>query len=135
MHDLMVHDYGAGRTVISLHAEVRADGELMALHESIDRLERRLREELNCSATIHMDPVSADTESRALRARIEADIRASLGEGITLHDFRCEPGELSFDAALPYEFALSDDEARRELARIARENCPGRELEIDVDRQ
>ncbi len=135
MHDLMVHDYGAGRTVISLHAEVRADGELMALHEAIDRLERRLREELDCSATIHMDPVSAGAESRALRQRIEADIRAALGEGITLHDFRLEPGELSFDAALPYELKLSDEEALRELQRIARENCPDRELEIDVDRQ
>ena len=124
MHDLMVHDYGAGRSVISLHAEVRADGELMALHDAIDRVERRLQEELNCSATIHMDPVSAGHDADELRARIEARIRADIGEGVTLHDFRLEPGELSFD-----------EEARAALTTLARELCPDREIAINIDRR
>ncbi len=135
MHDLMVHDYGAGRAVISLHAEVRADGELMALHEAIDQVERRLRDELGCSATIHMDPVSVSDEDGALRERIEARAREELGRGVNLHDFRRESGaQLSFDAAIPYELSMSDEDACAVLTRIARDLCPECEPQITVDR-
>lgn len=135
MHDLMVHDYGAGSTVISLHAEVRADGSLLELHEAIDRVERRLRDELNCTATIHMDPTSRDLEASPLRERLEARIREELGEGVALHDFRLEPAQLSFDAAIPFESPLSDAEALERLTALAREQFPEGALEINIDRR
>ena len=56
IHDLIVHDYGPGRVMISLHAEVPAHGDIMALHDEIDNIEQRLRRELGCAATIHMGP-------------------------------------------------------------------------------
>ena len=134
MHDLMVHDYGAGRTVLSLHAEVPADRDLISLHEAIDRVERRLRDELHCSATIHMDPVTPGGAADLLRQRIELRAREALGEGVTLHDFRCTPGErLSFDAVIPYECPLSDGEALRIITSLAGELCPDCRPEITID--
>ena len=135
MHDLMVHDYGAGRTMLSLHAEVRADRDIMALHEAIDRVERRLRDELRCSATIHMDPViPGDSEADLIRERIELRMREALGDGASLHDFRYIHGvQLRFDAMIPYECPLGDDAARQVIAALARELCPECEAEITID--
>ena len=135
MHDLMVHDYGAGRVILSLHAEVRADRELMSLHEAIDGVERRLWEELRCSATIHMDPVAQfDRETQALRECLEARLREVLGGETTLHDFRHIPGcQLAFDAVIPYECPLSDEEALQTAVNLARELCPDCEARIAID--
>ena len=60
IHDLIVHDYGPGRVMISLHAEVPANEDVLALHDEIDNVEKELREKLGCDAVIHMDPVVTD---------------------------------------------------------------------------
>ena len=60
IHDLVVHDYGPGRLMISLHAEVPADGDLLKIHDSIDNAEKELNHALCCEAVIHMDPVETD---------------------------------------------------------------------------
>lgn len=135
MHDLMVHDYGAGRVILSLHAEVHADRDLLTLHEAIDGVERRLRNELRCSATIHMDPVTPnDGEAQALRAQIEARIEAALGGGVSLHDFRYVPGaQLAFDAVLPYECPTPDGEALQTITQLVRELCPDCDPVIAID--
>ena len=60
IHDLIVHDYGPGRVMISLHAEVPANEDVLALHDEIDNVEKELQEKLGCAAVIHMDPVVTD---------------------------------------------------------------------------
>lgn len=71
VHDLLVHNYGPGRTMISLHAEVPADGDILTLHDMIDNIERDLRSRLKCDAVIHMDPVCVnDPFVNELRARV-----------------------------------------------------------------
>ena len=62
IHDLIVHDYGPGRRMISLHAEVPGDGDVYVMHDMIDCIERELRQKLQCDATIHMDPIEVDNE-------------------------------------------------------------------------
>ena len=126
MHDLMVHDYGAGRVMISLHAEVPANGDIMALHDVIDTIERRLQEELNCNATIHMDPICTDdAQIAATREHILQRIHEELGEKLTIHDFRMVPGpthtNVIFDVVVPYEFPMSDDEVHAAVSRLVRE--------------
>ena len=135
MHDLMVHDYGAGRTMLSLHAEVRADRDILSLHEAIDRVERRLRDELRCSATIHMDPVApGGSEVDLLRQRIELRMREELGEGVSLHDFRYAPGEqLAFDAVIPYECPRKDEDVHQIILALAHQLCPDCTAEITID--
>lgn len=119
IHDLVVHDYGPGRVMISLHAEVPAHGDILVLHDEIDSIEQRLRHELGCAATIHMDPiVTDDAQTSALRAEVERLVRG-VDEGITIHDFRMVTGpthtNLIFDAVVPYASRLSDREAERAI--------------------
>lgn len=56
IHDLVVHDYGPGRLMVSLHAEVPAEMNILVIHDMIDNVEMKLKKELNCEAVIHMDP-------------------------------------------------------------------------------
>ncbi len=106
VHDLMVHDYGPGRCMASLHAEVPADGNLIDLHEIIDRAEREIAEKLNIIVCIHMDPiVTGDEETDRAYACLSACLEK---EGLMLHDLRRVPGKeqinLVFDVALPVDY-------------------------------
>ena len=125
IHDLAVHDYGAGRVMISLHAEVPSSGDIMALHDVIDTIERDLQEELNCSAVIHMDPISTDdaliTSTREL---LKNRIHEAISPDVSIHDFRMVPGpthtNVIFDAVVPYEFPQSDEQVREEISKLVR---------------
>ena len=104
-HDLILHDYGPGRCVASVHAEVPADGNLLELHEMIDQAEREISEELNIPICIHMDPiVSGDPETDRVAAQLN-DYLKGRGEGLMLHDLRRVPGakqiNLVFDVVVP----------------------------------
>lgn len=119
VHDLIVHDYGPGRRILSLHAEVDAGGDILALHDVVDAAERRLGEEMGCLATIHMDPVVHDDGSTAeARQRVAAMVRI-IDPDISIHDFRMVPGpthtKLIFDAEVPYQCRLPDQEIRRRI--------------------
>ena len=119
IHDLMVHDYGPGRLFVSLHAEVPASGDILALHDVVDSAERELASELGCLATIHMDPVVSDDGLTAeTRERVAAIVRL-IDPGITIHDFRMVPGpthtNVIFDAVVPYGCPLSDQEVARRV--------------------
>ena len=139
VHDVIVHDYGPGRRVISLHAEVPADGDFPAMHDEIDRIERRMSEELRCEAVIHMDPVATDDARVApLMEAMTARLRAGVDERITLHDFRVMDGAgktyLLFDLVAPYDLALSD-EALEEAARYAAKGLDSRyEAVVKIDK-
>ena len=117
IHDLIVHDYGPGRCIISLHAEVPAEGDILLLHDVIDNLEMKLRDELGCLTTIHMDPVvTKDERVTELKARC-VELVKGIGESLSLHDFRVVFGEthtnLIFDVVVPFEFYLSDTETTK----------------------
>lgn len=119
IHDLIVHDYGPGRRILSLHAEVPASGDILALHDVVDSLERDLNEKLGCLATIHMDPVVNDGgATQEARERVAAMVRL-IDPDISIHDFRMVPGpthtKLIFDAEVPYRCALPDGEIRSRI--------------------
>ena len=65
IHDLMVHDYGPGRMMMSLHAEVPSDGSVLELHDLIDNIERELKEKFHCEAVVHMDPIETHDQKTA----------------------------------------------------------------------
>ncbi len=108
IHDLVVHNYGPGRCMASLHAEVPAHTDILQSHELIDEVERRLVEQLNIMACIHMDPVDTTDEQvkelRILTETILGDICAEL----SLHDFRLVRGEhrinVIFDLVVPFGY-------------------------------
>lgn len=107
-HDLLIHDYGPGRCFASIHAEVPADGDILVLHEVIDRAEHEIGEALNIPLCIHMDPiVSGDEKTDAAHDALCAALKALDGE-FMLHDLRMVPGEeqtnLIFDVVIPPGF-------------------------------
>lgn len=124
MHDLIVHDYGPGRLIISLHAEVSAEGDMLTLHDAIDNIERMLRDTLHCTAVIHMDPVVTDDASvNATKERVQEVVKG-LGERVTIHDFRMVPGpthtNVIFDVVVPYDLNLSEQEIKGRVSHMIR---------------
>lgn len=114
VHDLIVHDYGPGRVMISLHAEVDVNGDIQDIHEQIDHIEHELQEKLHCSATIHMDPiVTDDKEVIAMKAKVEEMVHF-LDESFSMHDFRMVKGStrtnLIFDVEVPRKTSYTDNE-------------------------
>ena len=114
VHDLIVHDYGPGRVMISLHAEVDVNGNIQDIHEQIDHIEHELQEKLHCSATIHMDPiVTDDKEVLAMKAKVEEMVHF-LDESFSMHDFRMVRGStrtnLIFDVEVPRKTSYTDNE-------------------------
>ena len=125
IHDLIVHDYGPGRMMISLHAEVSADGDLLQLHDVIDNAEHRLKKELGCMAVIHMDPIiTNDAHTDALRMAVAEKVKA-IDPRLTIHDFRTVSGpthtNLIFDVVVPYDVKLTADEVRRRIGALVKE--------------
>ena len=105
VHDLIVHDYGPGRLMVSLHAEVPGNGNIYALHDTIDTIEYELSSKLGCDAVIHMDPVSPDgTKTAHMRDEL-AEAAKSIDPRLSIHDFRIVDGpthtNVIFDAVLP----------------------------------
>lgn len=118
-HDLIVHDYGPGRVMISLHAEVPGNGDIFVLHDKIDLIERELKEKLGCEAVIHMDPIEVDNELVKTVRKQVADQLKSVEETLTIHDFRMVTGpthtNLIFDIVVPYNIKFTDEEIVKQV--------------------
>ena len=125
IHDLIVHDYGPGRQMVSLHAEVPAEGNILEIHDIIDNVENELKEKLGCDATIHMDPiVTSDEHVSEMKAAVISIIKG-IDERINMHDFRVVTGpthtNIIFDVLIPYKFQIQDDELAARITSQVRE--------------
>ena len=138
VHDLIVHDYGPGRKMITLHAEVPAEGNMVQLHEIIDSIERGLAEHYNCLATIHMYPVVTTSERvNMLKAKC-VEIVKSIDPGFSVHDFRVSEGKehsnVIFDVVLTRDTRLTNAQIeaiiRQKLAEYDKTLCPVVEFDL-----
>lgn len=138
IHDLVVHDYGPGRLMVSLHAEVDGKGDIYMLHDRIDNIERRIADELNCHAVIHMDPVETDNEVVSQMKNKVALAVTQISKDVSIHDFRMVPGDthtnLIFDAVVPFDVKLSESEVKSEICRIVSEICENCYCVVTIDR-
>ena len=120
VHDMIVHNYGPGRTFVSLHAEVPSDGDIVAIHDTVDNAEREIAKELCCLVTIHMDPVDVHDEHTAQLRENVSEIIKQINPDITFHDFRVVSGpthtNLIFDIVSPMDCGLSDQELADTIA-------------------
>ena len=125
IHDMIIHDYGPGRLMVTLHVEV-------------DNIERELQETLNCHATIHMDPVETENETVKQLRRQTARAVAGLDSRLSIHDFRMVQGEthtnLIFDVVVPYECPMRDEEVIKKLQEAVRGFQGNYYAVIQVDR-
>ncbi len=124
IHDLVVHNYGPGRVMISLHAEVPQSADILAIHDCIDNMEQRLSSELHCSAVIHMDPIATDDELTMTVREQVSELAKAIDPRISIHDFRMVVGEthtnLIFDMAVPFGVERSDAALKQEMSRLVK---------------
>ena len=130
IHDVMVHDYGPGRQIMSFHAEIPSDYNVNLAHEIIDKLERDMHEEFNAIVTVHLDPIEVnDEEVNAMRA-FAIECLKEIDESFTLHDFRMTKGDkyvnVIFDLVIPVDCKMDDETAAKTVAEKIKErneNC------------
>lgn len=88
VHDLIVHNYGPGRIIASLHAEIPADVDIMEIHNVIDKAEREISTDLNLHLVIHMDPICVLTDEIKETWDYVEKILRKYPEIKSMHDFR-----------------------------------------------
>lgn len=125
VHDLVVHDYGPGRCMISLHAEVPCDADILKMHDIIDMIEHSLHEKFQCNAVIHMDPIVTDDEvTNKMHRRVVALVQ-QIDKSLSVHDFRMVQGpthtNLIFDVVIPFNFKMKDNEVVEAIQRGVQE--------------
>lgn len=138
LHDLIVHNYGSNNRLVSLHAEVPSDIDILIIHDTIDLIERELKREFNCDAVIHMDPiVTDDIVTGETCKRILALVRL-IDKCIDIHDFRMVEGKthtnLIFDVVVPHKFRLSDCEIIEAIGEAVKALDNTFEVVINVDK-
>lgn len=138
VHDLIVHDYGPGRLMVSLHAEVPGNGNIYALHDTIDTIEYELSSKLGCDAVIHMDPVNPDgTKTAHMRDEL-AEAAKSIDPRLSIHDFRIVDGpthtNVIFDAVLPNDSKLTEEEAVAQLEALVHSLWQNSHPKVHIDR-
>ena len=138
IHDMVVHNYGPGRIIASLHIEVDGSVNVFETHDMIDTIEKELRDVCGIEATIHMDPIVTDDEQvNALRARTAEAVK-KVHPAMQIHDFRFVAGathtNLIFDVVAPFELKMSDAEINAAVAEKVKEIDPTYFIVINVDR-
>ncbi len=114
VHDLIIHDYGPGRCMASVHAEVPEDGDIVRVHEVIDETEKLIQKELGVHIVIHMDPISVSDERISTVRGLVLDCVQKKNPAFSIHDFRMTDGEhcinLIFDLEVPFSLPPEDRE-------------------------
>lgn len=137
IHDLIIHDYGPGRRMISLHAEVDGKGSFFELHDIIDCIERQLKDELGCDAVIHMDPVVTDDAAVNAKRELLSKIIYDFDPRISFHDFRMVEGpshtNLVFDLAVPPGLGIDPKTLKETLTKKIEAALPGHYCVMTVE--
>ena len=122
LHDLIVHDYGPGRCIISLHAEISDKEDLLKAHDKIDLIEKELENKFNCLATIHMDPIASDDEYTVSLMEKVVSVLRTISKDFSVHDFRVVQGEthtnVIFDLVVPYDCKEKNESIRKKSAEL-----------------
>lgn len=137
MHDLIVHDYGPGRLLLSLHAEVPGDRDIFELHEVIDETEVALSKKFKCVAVIHMDPIDVKNERLNQIKLFMLNELPKIDDDLKFHDVRLVPGSkhtnLIFDVVKPFDCPLSDKALKSKVSKLIKDNYSDINCVITVD--
>lgn len=139
VHDIIIHNYGSKKFFLSMHVEMSAALKLLDAHEIVDKIERRLLNDLNIFATLHIDPTVTDDEEFDNLIRQSKKFLSEIDENLSLHDFRVVPykagKKLIFDVSVPEKFFLTDRDIRREFQRKLLKIYPTFRAVIHCDHQ
>ena len=138
IHDMVVHSYGPGQTIVTLHIEVDGDKSVFDSHDMIDMIERRLNSELGIQSNIHMDPIVTNDEEVSHMRGVVRELVKEIDERLDIHDFRFVRGvthtNLIFDISVPFEVKMSDNDLKKEIDRRISEYNPEYFTVTTVDR-
>lgn len=130
IHDVMVHDYGPGRQIVSFHAEVPSDCDINVAHEEVDAMERDMHKKFGCIVTVHLDPLVVDDPLVNELRTLAEETAKEVDNSFSIHDFRMTKGEtninLIFDLVMPTDCKLCAKEAEKQVIekiQIARPEC------------
>lgn len=139
VHDLIIHNYGPGRVMVTLHAEVPCDANILEMHDTIDLAERELKKTFGCEVTIHMDPIATDDELVSKVYQKVGLFIQEIDQRLTVHDFRMVAGpthtNLIFDVVVPFGFHLDDEQLQREIDQQAKQLDETFETVVNIDKK
>ena len=137
VHDIIVHNYGAGKAIASADAEVDSSEDIFTLHDIIDKAEKRILDELNIIICIHIDPIKVEDDRRFSMRQKSKQIIRSFNPEYSLHDFRLreEDGKerVNFDMTIPFEENERKAEIKSEITKALEEEFYPIEFEINVE--
>lgn len=137
VHDLIIHDYGPGRIIASVHAEVPCDADILEVHEVIDRVEKEINSKLNIVICIHMDPIAVNDENINRYKKIISEVIEEYDKDFKFHDFRIVEGKkqtnVIFDLVIPYKYEKTNDVILKELREKVKEKKKEINLVITIE--
>ena len=138
IHDLHIHDYGPGRVVVSLHAEIPAEMNVMEAHDIIDSTEDKIKKKYKCDISIHMDPVETENERVNELKKTVGEIINEISPKLNFHDFRITQGPMRtniiFDIEIPFGFEMKDSDVIKEISRRVKALDESYYVVIQVDK-
>lgn len=140
VHDLIVHNYGAGKSLASIHVEVPDSANFVAIHEVVDEAEKAVWQQTGVFLVIHMDPVSVDDEHIQQLREMTLSAIVKIDNRLTMHDFRVVDGDrqinLIFDIVAPFEYqGEKQQQLLKEIRRALRARDRRFHAVITVDHQ
>ncbi len=115
-HDMIVHDYGGGNVMVTVHAEVRANSNLVEIHEQIDHIEKEVLERLGCEMLVHIDPIVTECEDTMILQEKVLKLISEINSDMTMHDFRTvkdgDITQLIFEVSIPVSKKLTRKNAK-----------------------
>ena len=138
IHDVMVHDYGPGRQIVSFHAEVHSEEDINIAHEEVDRLERDMHEEFGCIVTVHLDPLVINDPVVNELYNVAKNAASEVHADFSIHDFRITKGEtnvnLIFDLLIPVDCTMPTEAVENAVSECIRARVPNSFCVIRVER-
>ncbi len=139
IHDLIVHNYGPGKMMATLHAEIDGDSNIMEAHEIIDDIERDLYENLQIIATIHMDPLDLHNPALNEYKEFVTSVLQEIDGELSMHDFRMVPGQghtnIVFDILITDKYRDKTAQLKQQIDQKVKRVYPQLETVITFDNQ
>ena len=137
-HDLIIHSYGGGRNIATIHAEVSDRMNIVEAHEIIDRAEREISEELHIDLIIHMDPINYDDIEVKELYHGTKYIISEIDSELDIHDFRIVPeknGAVIFDLVVPLTYTDRQiEETKKHIREKLTLNFNRSNIKITIDK-
>ena len=139
VHDIIVHNYGPNRCVVSLHVEIPASMNVVSAHELIDKAEQEISGELGIHLVMHMDPINVDDKVVQKVHQQIVGVLTEFGMELTIHDFRIVGDDshcnVIFDMVIPHEVKECDEKrVAKDISEAIKNKYPQFNPVITIDR-